>query len=797
MKTLLYLFTSLLLTLPFAGGSQVTVSGELRKWHKLTLACSGPATGETATPNPFTDYRLNAVFTHPASGRTYTVPGYYAADGNAAESSATAGNVWHVHFAPDQTGTWNYRLSFRTGSGVATSDLPYAGISAGTVDGCSGSFEILPTDKSGRDFRGQGLLQYVGKHHLRFAESGAYFMKCGTDSPENLLDYEDFDATPNAGGRRKSWSPHQQDYDALEAAPYTWQGGKGSELLGAFRYLAEEGLNAVSFLTFSLDGDDDNIFPHLQVAGQSFGVSGNDTRWNGNKVHHTRFDVSKLAQWENLFSYADLKGLYLNIKTQEVENNLLMNDPADGIGPERKLYFRELVARFGHHLALNWNLGEECSNSDAQRIAFTEWFHENDPYRHPVVLHTRDNSNQDDYLPLLGTASKLTGTSLQPADNTAFGTVFSDTARWVNNSANAGKPWVVSCDEPGDSSVGLRDDFHTEAAANHVNARKNALWGNPMAGGAGIEWYFGGSSNDGSDITCQDFRTRNAFWPACRHMLQFWDATGVPYWEMSNNNAISSHTSDYCLLKPGDRYVVYLKTGGTTNLNLSGVSGSFAVQWFDPRNGGVLQQGSITTVAGGASTSLGTAPSAATEDWVILVSKLSANSPPAFPGASLVTPHQTPVTISIPKLLFTSSDPEGHPVSLTTAGPASARGGTVDMGTGSIVYTPPEGFSGSDVFFITVSDSQGASTSGMATVVVGEPQGGSDPVANAPRIEVSGNTVIVRFQAIPGFPYVIQRSVDLVAWDTIFSGTAGQTGLLEHIDTAPPVPSAFYRLSAP
>ncbi len=797
LQPFLSICASLLVTLPLAGGSQVTVSGELRKWHKITLECPGPATSETAVPNPFSDYRLNAVFSHAVSGRTYTIPGYYAADGNAAESSATAGNAWHVHFAPDQTGTWNYRLSFRRGSGIAVNDSPAAGISAGSFDGTSGSFEVLPSDKTGRDFRGQGRLEYVGKHHLRFAESGAYFMKCGTDSPENLLAYEDIDATPDAGGRRKSWSPHQPDYDPLEAAPFTWQNGKGSELLGAFRYLSSEGLNAVSFLTFSLDGDDDNVFPHLMVAGQSFGTSGNDTRWNGNKVHHNRFDVSKLAQWEKLFSYATVKGLNLNFKIHEIENDELMDDPADGIGPERKLYYRELVARFGHHLALNWNLGEENSNSDSQRIAFTQWFHDHDPYRHPVVVHTRDNNQQDDYLPMLGAASKLTGTSLQPADDIGFDTVFTDSARWVTHSAAAGKPWVVACDEPGDSGVGLRDDAHAEASANHANARKNALWGNPMAGGAGVEWYFGGSSNNGSDINCEDFRSRAAFWPVCRHMIHFWESTGSPFWEMSNNNAISSNSSDYCLIKPGENYVIYLHSGGTTNLNLSGASGNFQVRWFDPRNGGTPQQGSIATVAGGSSVSLGTAPSAPTGDWVILVSRALENSPPVFPGASLLTPHQSPATISIPKLLLSASDPDGHALSVSTAGPTTARGGTVALGTGSIVYTPPAGFSGSDVFFITVRDSQGAESSGMATVIVAPPQSGGGQGTNPPQLEIEGSTVVVRFQAIPGFPYLIQRSKDLVLWETIFSGNAGQNGLLEHIDAAPPAPSAFYRLNSP
>jgi len=29
------------------------------------------------------------------------------------------------------------------------------------------------------------------------------------------------------------------------------------------------------------------------------------------------------------------------------------------LGTERMLYYRELIARFGHHLALQWNLCEE------------------------------------------------------------------------------------------------------------------------------------------------------------------------------------------------------------------------------------------------------------------------------------------------------------------------------------------------------------------------------------------------------------------------------------------------------
>jgi len=50
------------------GDGTVTLSGELKQWHKVTLNLAGPFAAETdTTPNPFIDYRLTVTFTH-ASG---------------------------------------------------------------------------------------------------------------------------------------------------------------------------------------------------------------------------------------------------------------------------------------------------------------------------------------------------------------------------------------------------------------------------------------------------------------------------------------------------------------------------------------------------------------------------------------------------------------------------------------------------------------------------------------------------------------------------------------------------------
>jgi Domain of unknown function (DUF5060) len=69
--------------------------------------------------NPFTNYLLNLTFTHNATGKAFLVPGYFAADGNSANSGASSGNVWLCHFAPDEEGWWNWTVSFVTGNNVS------------------------------------------------------------------------------------------------------------------------------------------------------------------------------------------------------------------------------------------------------------------------------------------------------------------------------------------------------------------------------------------------------------------------------------------------------------------------------------------------------------------------------------------------------------------------------------------------------------------------------------------------------------------------------------------------------
>ena len=162
-----------------AAPTDVAISGELQQWHKVTLTLTGPQADESSTaPNPFTDYRMTVTFAHESGTPTYRVPGYFAGDGDAANSSATSGNKWRAHVAPDKTGRWTYRVSLVTGKGVALAAAS-EGQRLAPFDGRSGTFQVTASDKKSPDFRARGRLQYAGKHYLQFAGSSEYFLKLG------------------------------------------------------------------------------------------------------------------------------------------------------------------------------------------------------------------------------------------------------------------------------------------------------------------------------------------------------------------------------------------------------------------------------------------------------------------------------------------------------------------------------------------------------------------------------------------------------------------------------------------
>lgn len=546
------------------------VTGTMRKLQPVALSFWGPATSEQGNPNPFTDYRLIVTFICDKS--RFVVPGYFAADGNAGESGSDSGNIWRAHLTPDREGTWSYSVSFRTGPGVAIESAPNAGEPCG-FDGAAGSFRIGPADPQASGFLSKGMLCHNGERYLWFAETGEYYLKGGADSPENLLAFADFDQTRPT----HKYEPHLADWKIGD--PF-WKGDKGKGLIGALNYLSGKGMNSVYFLTMNVEGDGNDVWP-----------------WNDNEERY-RFDCSKLDQWETLFSHMDRVGLALHVVTQEQENDQLLDNGE--LGPERKLYYRELIARFGHHPALIWNLGEENTNSDAQRKAFAEYIRALDLYDHPIVVHTFPDQWDNVYRPLLG-FSCFDGPSLQ-IDN--MKKTHAQTLKWVKESQTSGHPWFVCLDEIGPPDIGVKPDTEDPE---HSEVRRYALWGNLMAGGAGVEWFFQ------NDIGCEDWRTRDRMWDQTKYALDFF-AKYLPFPEMESRDEAIVSGEGYCLVKKG-LFAVYTPDAAACRLRLP--RGAYKTFWFNPRIGGEPIPGA--DVRGGNGIALGTSPKEEAGDWVVLL----------------------------------------------------------------------------------------------------------------------------------------------------------------------------------
>jgi hypothetical protein len=545
-----------------AGGIEIT--GDRKPWHKLTLTLDGPFARELDdAPNPFTDCRMAVRFTHESGEPDYVVPGYFAADGNAADSSAECGTKWRAHLSPDKPGKWSYMVSFRRGEGAALA-LEDAGNPVAPYDGAMGEFVITAPGTSGP--RTRGRLTYVGKHHLQFAGDRSFFLKAGADAPETLLAYADFDGTEakKKNVPLKTWKPHLRDWKPGDPS---WQGGKGKGLIGALNYLASKGMNAFSFIPYNAGGDGDNVWPFVS---------------RDRKLH---YDCSKLDQWGIVFDHATARGLYLHFKLQETE----MDRALDGgkLGPERKLYCRELVARFGHALALNWNIGEENKQSTVEVLDMVRYLRSIDPYRHHVVIHTFPNQQEKVYRPLLGKETGLTGTSLQ----NDWKQVHPLTAKWIRESARAGHPWVVTNDEQGPADLGVPPDpdYPGKAKAPYSidDIRKFTLWGNLMAGGAGVEYYFGYQLAQ-NDLLCEDWRSRDASWDYARIALDFFRDHEIPFQDMAcSDERVGNPRHDnsaYCLAKGNEVILVYLPEGGECELDLPATA-NLKLAWFNPRNG--------------------------------------------------------------------------------------------------------------------------------------------------------------------------------------------------------------------
>jgi Putative collagen-binding domain of a collagenase len=115
-------------------------------------------------------------------------------------------------------------------------------------------------------------------------------------------------------------------------------------------------------------------------------------------------------------------------------------------------------------------------------------------------------------------------------------------------------------------------------------------------------------------------------WKQSRYALDFFRNNDIKFWEMSNDNIrVPAGSDDWILTsEDGTTLVTYRRNNSGTGIIMEGLLGRYSVSWYNPREGGLLQDGTVTTIVGGASTevSYGNPPDTPDNDWVILIRSL-------------------------------------------------------------------------------------------------------------------------------------------------------------------------------
>jgi len=481
------------------------------------------------------------------------------------------GNVWKVRFSPNAVGTWRFESS----SPDPLLDRHTGSFAVTAPTGCqSATPGTLP------DFSCAGRLEYAGGHYLKFAD-GSYWLKGGQDDPEDFL------APGNTVG-----------FGTKEAA---------------IDYLASKGVNSLYIMLHNIDGDREDVWPWV-------GSTAAEARAN-----HEHFDVAKLAGWEELFSYLQSKGIVLH---------LVLEDDHAWTGFNREMYYREMLARFGHDNGLYWNISEEYGGryTPDQVKSFAQMIHAIDPYDHPVTVHNL--VGLENWLPFVGD-SRFDLTSFQ----TLSGPQNTAAVSWFQKVENSGRTIPISFDETGKLSASSRD------LARHI------IW-SVYLGGASFELHTAPLSR------YQDFADHFDDMTRARTFMEH-----LPFWQMRPMNSLLSGSQGYAFAKSGEVYVVYLPSGGSVNIDLSAAPHAFAAEWFNPRDG---SRWDIGPVQGGQVLAF-TAPDR--DDWVLHLT-LAGQQPPTPTSTVLPTTTST----ATPTPLAGSATPTPASTAPATASPTQPAG---------------------------------------------------------------------------------------------------------------------------
>ena len=326
-----------------------------------------------------------------------------------------------------------------------------------------------------------------------------------------------------------------------------------------------------------------------------------------------------------MFDHAQRLGIFLHFVFNEAEEANKRELDDGELGPERKLYYREMIARFGHHLALEWNLCEEYNlhfDFGPERIrAFADYVPRVDPYDHPITVHSAGDPVEKLRFTFGDPRFSLTSIQLNHRP------IHEVTEAVRQETRLAGRPLPVSLDEFTLDRGQRASHIPVDDAEGH---RREKIWPTYFSGGM-IEFIL-------DDLLRTDsFKTpeREKLWRVlmARRVVSWRKTSPFGKWNrpMSCQSArprLPWPLAKGRLFRLARRYLPsearctrsYLPIcTATGSIDLTDLKGTAKQRWFNPTTGEFV--GPSIEISGGAQRDLGPPPADPTADWVVLIER--------------------------------------------------------------------------------------------------------------------------------------------------------------------------------
>ena len=299
--------------------------------YELTLTHSG------SYSNPWDDIGISAIFTAP-SGKTYNVGGFYYDT-----------NTWKIRFAPMETGTWRWSLTFDNGSGTYSNSGTFTCMASSNA----GFLRLNPaapqtgliTEKKGAAFYPLGI-------QLSVYDGTTYPAQNGT--PDGLIDF---------------WLGGEPPVNPVTADQY-------------FSTLASAGFNLYRH----------NAQTSSLIQSGAFNIGGggkNNYHIQNGKLVDQAVRTAHQYGWHFMLAFMEDPTYYapnFDLSNSSIKAALLR-------------YHQYQINRYGAYIDI-WELMNEKSGvPDSYFATVVSYIRQNDPYRHLVTTsHVPTSSTAQSYL---------------------------------------------------------------------------------------------------------------------------------------------------------------------------------------------------------------------------------------------------------------------------------------------------------------------------------------------------------------------------------------------------------------